>query len=293
MVTAHSEYGQLLSVYIKSPETAFRSQQSLDNQWQEHRFLTAPDFSKAVNEHSDFRRMLELSGTQIKTFPADETVSIDSLYCRDASIHTDFGVILCAMGKPLRRNEPAACERQYVASGERILGAIEAPGTVEGGDLAWLDNRTLAVGHGYRTNAEGIRQLRAFLEPYGITIIEVDLPHYHGPSDVFHLMSILSPVDRNLAVVYSPLMSVRFRNHLMDRGFRLVEVPDQEFDSLGCNVLAVAPRKCLVEKNNQVTIARLREAGCEVTPFDGTHMCVPGGGGPTCLTRPVLRSIPD
>ena len=293
MVTAHSEYGQLLSVYIKSPETAFGSQQRLDNQWQEHRFLTAPDFSIAVNEHSDFRRLLKLSGTQIKAFPADETVSIDSLYCRDASIHTDFGVILCAMGKPLRCDEPAACERHYAASGEMILGAIEAPGTVEGGDLAWLDNRTLAVGHGYRTNAEGIRQLRAFLEPHGITIIEVDLPHYHGPADVFHLMSILSPVDRDLAVVYSPLMSVRFRNHLMDRGFRLVEVPDYEFDSLGCNVLAVAPRKCLVEKSNGVTIARLQEAGCEVTPFDGTHMCVPGGGGPTCLTRPVLRSIPD
>lgn len=155
--------------------------------------------------------------------------------------------------------------------------------------MAWLNQTTLAVGHGYRTNADGIRQLRRLLEPHGVEVLEVDLPHYHGPSDVFHLMSILSPVDKDLAVVYSPLMSVRFRNNLMARGFRLVEVPDQEFDSLGCNVLAVAPRICLVEISNVLTIAALRDAGCEVITFEGANMCVPGGGGPTCLTRPVLR----
>lgn len=293
METAHSEYGHLRRVYVKTPALAFQSQHQLNAQWQEHRFLHVPDYTTSVREHADFCRLLENGGTEVISFPADDQVSIDSIYCRDASIHTDFGVILCAMGKPLRRQEPSACEQHYLTVGEKILGAIQSPGTVEGGDVAWLDQKTLAVGHGYRTNGEGIRQLRQFLEPHGVSVIEVDLPHYHGPSDVFHLMSILSPVDRDLAVVYSPLMSVRFRNHLMDRGFRLVEVPDQEFDSLGCNVLAIAPRKCLVEKSNPITIARLREAGCDVIPFDGNHMCVPGGGGPTCLTRPVVRSLPD
>jgi len=129
------------------------------------------------------------------------------------------------------------------------------------------------------------------LEPKGISIIVVELPHYKGPSDVFHLMSILSPVDKDLAVVYSPLMPIKFRNHLLERGYTLVEVPDAEFESMGCNVLAVAPRQCIMVEGNPITQQGLEQAGCKVTTYKGAEISVMGGGGPTCLTRPMLRSF--
>jgi N-dimethylarginine dimethylaminohydrolase len=145
------------------------------------------------------------------------------------------------------------------------------------------------VGHSYRTNASGIAQLKALLEPKGIEVIVVDLPHFRGPSDVFHLMSILSPVDADLAVVYSPLMPVSFRNYLLDRGFDLVEVPEAELDSLGSNVLATAPRTCIMARGNPRTEAALKQAGCRVATYEGSEISLKGGGGPTCLTRPYQR----
>jgi N-dimethylarginine dimethylaminohydrolase len=160
---------------------------------------------------------------------------------------------------------------------------------LEGGDVAWLDNKTLAVGHTYRTNEEGIRQLTNLLSPLGVKVMSVPMPHYKGPSDVFHLMSVLSPVDKNLAVVYSPLIPIVFRNELIARGYELVEVPDEEFDSMGCNVLALAPRVCLMVKGNPITKSRLEKAGCEVIEYLGAEISVKGCGGPTCLTRPVMR----
>ena len=170
-----------------------------------------------------------------------------------------------------------------------MLGTITAPGTLEGGDVAWLDEHTLAVGHTYRTNEEGIKQLTTLLQPLGVEVITVPLPHYKGPEDVFHLMSILSPVDKDLAVVYSPLMPIVFRNLLLKRGYQLVEVPDEEFESMGCNVLALAPRECLMVDGNPKTKAALENAGCKVTVYKGEEISVKGGGGPTCLTRPIYR----
>ncbi len=174
-----------------------------------------------------------------------------------------------------------------------ILGTITEPGTLEGGDVAWLDEHTLAVGHTYRTNEEGIRQLTNLLKPLDIDVITVDLPHYKGPSDVFHLMSILSPVDRNLAVIFSPLMPIGFRNILKERGFELVEVPEEEFDTMGCNVLATAPRECLMVEGNPKTKMALEMAGCTVREFKGAEISVKGGGGPTCLTRPIYRYVQE
>jgi N-dimethylarginine dimethylaminohydrolase len=179
---------------------------------------------------------------------------------------------------------PFAEQRAFEAAGIPILGVIRAPGTLEGGDVAWLDENTLAVGHTYRTNAEGIMQLTALLAPLGVHVITVPLPHYKGPADVFHLMSILSPVDTNLAVVYSPLMPVGFRNHLLNRGYRLVEVPEREFESMGCNVLAMAPRVCLMVEGNPLTRKALELEGCMVYEYKGDEISVKGGGGPTCLT---------
>jgi N-dimethylarginine dimethylaminohydrolase len=194
------------------------------------------------------------------------------------------------MGKPLRAGEPDAQAEAFRAAGIPVIGAIEPPGQLEGGDLVWFDARTVAIGRGYRTNDEGIRQFAALVGS-GVDVITVPLPHYRGPGDVFHLMSILSPVDADLAVVYSLLMPVPFREWLLARGIRFVEVPDAEFDSMGANVLAIAPRRCLMVAGNPRTRDALRAAGATVVEYDGTEISLKGGGGPTCLTRPLHRVI--
>ncbi|MGA9237603.1 dimethylarginine dimethylaminohydrolase family protein [Robiginitalea sp.] len=287
--TTQSEYLPLASVCIRPVANAFRSEQNLSDAWESLNYLGLPDFTKALFQYQNFQKILEEQAGEILPMPSTDGLSLDSLYCRDASIATDHGMILCRMGKPARRDEPADHKVFYEALGMPILGSIEAPGTLEGGDVAWLDTRTLAVGHTYRTNASGIEQLRGLLSPKGVEVITADLPHFRGPSDVFHLMSILSPVDRDLAVVYSPLMPVVFRNTLLDRGFTLVEVPEEEYDTLGCNVLALAPRKCLMAEGNPKTEAALRAAGAKVITYAGSEISLKGGGGPTCLTRPYLR----
>jgi N-dimethylarginine dimethylaminohydrolase len=290
-LTCQSEYGTLQSVFIKKATDAFVDQATIAKQWKELNFLSEPDFLIAQNEYHHFEKILRTNNTEIKHFEKDASVTMDSIYCRDASIATDKGMILCTMGKAGRVNEPAAAAKIYEALGISILGEIKSPGTVEGGDVAWLDQKTLAVGRTYRTNAEGIRQLRELLSPDGIEVMEVQLPHYKGSSDVFHLMSIFSPVDKDLAVVYSPLMPIVFRNELIARGYKFVEVPDNEFESMGCNVLAIAPRQCVMVKGNDVTKARLLEAGCSVIEYEGQEISYKGGGGPTCLTRPMRRRI--
>ena len=289
--THHSEYLKLQSVFIKLAKDAFVSDIHLSEQWRELNYLSRPDFDNALEEYKAFQNYFIKNHIETQLFPFDENVPIDSIYCRDASIATDFGMIICNMGKGGRINEPKSHLEAYKQKNIPILGIIEAPGTLEGGDVAWLDSTTLAVGHTYRTNREGIEQLKALLEPKGIEITVVELPHYKGKNDVFHLMSILSPVDKDLAVVYSPLMPIKFRNELLDRGFELIEVLDEEFESMGCNVLAIAPRQCLMVAGNPKTKQLLERTGCKVTTYKGEDISVKGGGGPTCLTRPLLRSI--
>lgn len=284
--TCHSEYGVIKSIMLKRAGDAFIDNRTLDQQWKPLNFLSKPDFSGATDEYNAF-----VSNFDCKLFylPADKDLSIDSLYCRDASIVTNYGAVLCRMGKANRAGEPEAERALFEASGVKILGAIQSPGTLEGGDCAWIDDNTIAVGHTYRTNTEGIRQLRALLEPKGIEVLVASMPHYRGPSDVFHLMSVLSPVDKDLAVVYSPLMPISFRDELLRRNYSFVEVPDEEFDSMGCNVLAIAPRICLVVKGNPETKRRLEAARCKVIEYEGKEISIKGGGGPTCLTRPIER----
>lgn len=287
--TYQSETGKLKLVYIKRAADAFISDELLTRDWQALNYLGRPDLDKAIAEYTAFESFLGAGGAELAFFPKDSQVNMDSIYCRDAAIATDRGMILCRMGKAARAHEPGAERKAFEAAGIPVLGEIRGTGTLEGGDVAWLDEKTLAVGHTYRTNEEGIRQLRALVEPGGVELIVVPLPHYKGPSDVFHLMSILSPVDKDLAVVYSPLMPIGFRNLLLDRGCRLVEVPDEEFESMGCNVLALGPRECLMVAGNPRTQAALEEAGAIVKIYNGAEISVKGGGGPTCLTRPLLR----
>ncbi len=289
--TTHSEFGKIKSIYIKKVSDAFVNEETVFKEWKSLNFLSKPDLEKAKEEYKKFEFLITNTGAEVHYFPQDLSVSMDSIYCRDAAIATDEGIIICTMGKSARVNEPEAQRKVFVKNGMRILGSIQAPGTVEGGDVTWLDRKTLAVGLTYRTNENGIQQLKALLQPLGIELITVPLPHYKGPTDVFHLMSIVSPVDKDLAVVYSPLMPIIFRNELLGGGYKLVEVPDEEFESMGCNVLAIAPRTCLIVKGNPKTKVALEKAGCTVYEYDGKEISVKGGGGPTCLTRPLWREF--
>lgn len=289
--TCHSEYLKLVSVCMKPVKESFISKNKLEREWRDLNYLSLPDLKNSIKEYKFFENNLMSHGINIEHFPLKDTLSIDSVYCRDASIATDFGMIICNMGKAERALEPKSHKQFYVEKKIDILGEIRTPGTIEGGDVAWLDKKTLAVGHTYRTNQEGIKQLKALLEPKGVSVIVAELPHYKGRQDVFHLMSILSPVDKNLAVVYSPLMPIKFRDELLQRGYELIEVPDQEFESMGCNVLALAPRHCMMVEGNYITQKKLEAAGCIVETFKGNNISIKGGGGPTCLTRPLFRML--
>ena len=292
-LTAQSEFGKIEQVLIKRPQAAFQSQAKIDAEWEKLNFTLAPDLHLASIEFAAFESILKKYVNKIHHLDGQDSISLDSIYCRDAALATDHGIILGNMGKPARQEEPDAIRAWCTLNQVPLLGSIEYPGTLEGGDLAWIDERTLAVGHTYRTNKNGIDQVKSLLEPNGVEVIIANLPHYKGPGDVFHLMSIFSPVDRDLAVVYSPLMPVSFRNTLLDRHFHLIEVPDTEFESMACNVLALAPRICIMVEGNPRTAAALRLAGCTVYEYEGTEISLKGGGGPTCMTRPLKRWIQD
>ncbi len=290
--TAQSETGRLTKLVVKHARDAFRDPSAIALQWRDLNFTAPPDFTRAVEQYDAFLDLLRRSGTDLISLPAGDGVGMDSIYVRDASVITNRGLILCSMGKRQRAGEPEAqaTALRQLAPALPILGAIRDPGRLEGGDVVWLGERGIAVGRGYRTNDEGIRQLRALLADDVDDFIVVPLPHWRGPADVFHLMSIVSPVDRDLAVVYSPLMPVPFREALLARGIQLVEVPDGEFDSMGTNVLAISPRRCVMVNGNPKTRAALERAGARVFEYEGSEISLKGGGGPTCLTRPLLRA---
>jgi N-dimethylarginine dimethylaminohydrolase len=288
--TAQSETGTITELVLKHARDAFRSPSAIEAEWQALNFTAAPDYGRAVDEYERLLDLLRTSGADVHMLPQAGGVGLDSIYVRDASVVCDRGVILCHMGKPQRLGEPAAHEAALRALGHTVVGAIRPPGRLEGGDVVWLDGRTLAVGRGYRTNDEGIAQLRTLVADSVDELVVVPLPHWRGAGDVFHLMSIVSPVDRDLAVVYSPLMPVPFRERLLDGGIRLVEVPDEELDSMGANVLAIAPGRCVMVAGNPVTRGRLEKAGVDVLEYEGREISLKGGGGPTCLTRPLRRT---
>jgi N-dimethylarginine dimethylaminohydrolase len=288
MPVVFSEVDRLIRVAVKHPRDAFIDAATIDRQWQELRFSAAPDLERASREYDRFVEALTEAGATVHSLPRDEDTTLDSIYVRDASIVCEKGLILCRMGKPQRIGEPAAQERALEGGHIPVCGRIDPPGSAEGGDVIWLDSRTFVVGRGYRTNADGIRQLRAILGR-GVEVVEVPLPHWRGHHDVMHLMSLISPIDHDLAVVYSPLLPVPFREWLLDRGIQLVEVSDEEFETMGTNVLALAPRRCLILSGNPRTRAALERAGADVVDYEGTEISIKGAGGPTCLTRPLER----
>jgi arginine deiminase len=284
-----SETGKVESILMKRPEVAWKSQENIDQQWRQLHYPSVPDYKKVLNEYNQFAAIVEQLVPEIHYLPEDNSVGLDSIYTHDPVIITRKGAILCNMGKKEREPEPQAVSKYLQSIGMPILGEIKAPGKIEGGDIVWFDDDTVAVGIGYRTNREGIAQLRKLTEGLVKEVIEVPLPHGNGPDECLHLMSMISPVDRDLAVVYSPLMVVPFRELLIEKRIRFVEVPAEEYDSFGCNVLALAPRKCVMIAGNPKTKSGLEKAGATVYEYPGEDVSIKGGGGPTCLTRPLLR----
>jgi N-dimethylarginine dimethylaminohydrolase len=289
MTSPLSEIGVLRQVVLKHARDAFISTEAIAAEWRDLNFSSPPIHARALAESDAFEELLRQSGADVRRLPPGDGVGLDSIYVRDASLLTPAGVVLGRMGKPQRVGEPAAQGRAFADWGIPVAAAIQPPGRLEGGDVVWLDARTAVVGRGYRTNDAGIEQLRAFVGA-GIELVVVALPHWRGPGDVFHLMSLISPVDVDLAVVYSPLLPVPFRELLLDRGYTLIEVPEAEFDSMGANVLALSPRRCVAVDGNPRTRALLERAGADVLTYSGAEISLKGGGGPTCLTRPLSRA---
>jgi N-dimethylarginine dimethylaminohydrolase len=284
-----NEFDPLTRVLLYPPRAAFGNAARIDAEWRALNFTAPPDLSRANAEFEIFAALVQEGGADVVHLREGPGLTLDAVYVHDASIVTPRGGVLCRMGKAARSHEPAAHGHTLPTLGVSVLGAIEPPGLLEGGDVLWFDERTVVVGRGYRTNDAGIQQFRRLLG--GETdVIVVPLPHYRGPGDVFHLMSIVSPVDRDLAVVYSQLMPVTFREWLQERGLTLVEVPDSEFESMGANVLALGPRRVVMLEGNPITRARLEAAGAEVLTYAGNEISIKGGGGPTCLTRPLARA---
>jgi dimethylargininase len=255
--------------------------------WREAGWRAAPDRARLAAEHDAFRAELEAAGVEVVVSETSPESGLDGVYPYDPALVVRDGALLLRPGKESRLGEVEPLGRSLNAAGVPTAARIEGPATVDGGDTCWLDERTLLVGFGYRTNEAGAAALRAALP--GVDVIAYDLPHYRGRADLLHLMSLISPLADDLAVVYLPLLPVRLVQLLAERGIELVEVPDEEFPTQGPNVLALAPRVALALDGNSETRRRMEAAGVDVRVYRGDELSHKGEGGPTCLTRPILR----
>ncbi|MBH51472.1 MAG: hypothetical protein CMG70_05845 [Candidatus Marinimicrobia bacterium] len=286
----HSMVDPIKKILLKHPKNAFISQNTINNQYLGLNYSKAPDFNKAIKDYEKFINLLKSFNIELHYLSKDDSTSLDSIYTHDSCIITNKGVILCNMGKKNRISEIKSVKNYFKSINIPILGKIKAPGTIEGGDIVWIDENTIAVGEGYRTNSEGIKQLKKLLSNQIKDIISVPIPHWNGPEDCLHLMSNLSPIDHNLYLVYSRLLPVSFIKYLLNRNIELINVPDDEYESMGCNVLAVSQKKVIMISGNPVTKQLLEKKGVEVYTYDGSEISIKGAGGPTCLTRPFLRT---
>lgn len=284
-----SMVGKIDTIIIKHPEEAFISQENLDQKWKPFNYVSCPDYEKSLKEYSRFEEIIQEHVENVHYLPKDDNTGLDSTYAHDTCKITSKGAIMFTVGKELRRGETGATRKFLEGIGVPILGEISGEGTMEGGDVVWLDEKTVAVGRGYRTNYEGIRQFRELTKDVVDEFIVVELPHGDGPDECLHLMSVISMVDHDLAVVYSKLMPVSFRDLLTERGIELIEVDDAEYANLGSNVLALAPRVCVMPAGNPKTREKLEKAGAKVFEYEGHDISFKGTGGPTCLTLPVTR----
>jgi dimethylargininase len=285
---AQGMVGRLRRVVMRRPGEAMAAADAAA--WH---YTSAIDVEEARRAHDAFADALRDWDVEVLYHDEPLPDHSDSVFVFDPVLVTDRGTLVLSMGKERRRGEEEPLARTLQDCGVPVFGRLQGDARVEGGDTLWLDHDTLAVGRGFRTNAEGVRQLRGLLEPVGVTVVDYDLPYFTGPEACLHLLSTISPIDVDLAVAYPPLMPTAFWSELKRRGIRLLEVPEEEFArTQATNVLAVEPRKCIMLDENPVTQRLLEMAGCEVATFPGAPLSFKAEGGPTCLTRPVLRD-PD
>ena len=281
---SQSMVAPLRSVLVRRPDETFAVNDPVA--WH---YTGRPDLTVAQQEHDGLVALLRQGGAEVVYHDEPQPDHADAIFTFDPALVTEHGAIILSMGKPQRRGEEAAMARRFGQLGVPILCTLYGDARAEGGDLLWVDHDTLAVGLGFRTNAEGMRQLHEALSGIGVMVIPVELPYYTGPEACLHLLSLISLVDVHTAVVYPPLIAVPFWQELQRRDFKLIEIPAEEFPTMGTNVLALAPRKCLMLEGNPVTKRLLEETGCEVVTYQGNEISLKAEGGPTCLTRPILR----
>ena len=315
----HSMVGKLLCVLVCSPRTAGWNQPERAARWRGLGFHHPPDFNTAQAQHEEMCRQLEAAGAEVLEMPPASDLSLDAVYAHDALFPTDFGLIVMRPGKPNRVSEgkhhAAFCLRLGAAIGAALgtgsgrdyfpshvresrfsgLGMfpqvkVIPPGTTEAGDMIWLDHKTLLIGHGYRTNAAGIGQMRDLLAPRGVQVLSAPLPYGGGPSACLRLMSLISLLDGHTALVDLPWLAVKTVELLKSRGYDFIEIDYSERDTLACNVLSLGERRLLALEENSKTNQKLRDTGFHVSTFPGSELCINGSGGPTCLTRALQRS---
>jgi len=294
--TIHSMTGDLKKALVCSPLLAGWDRSEKAEAWQQLGFHHPPNFRVAQSQHEALCRLLEQAGAEV-VFLQPETsgsrsagsLTLDATYAHDASLPTDYGLILMNPGKPTRVSEGQAQAARCALLGLSVFGTVATPGCTEAGDIVWLDRLTLLVGRGYRTNRDGIEQLRTLLAPKGVEVLSAPLPYGPGPSACLHLMSLMSLLDERTILVDLPWLAVEAVELLRGRGFELLEIDYSERDTLACNVLSLGSRRLVALEENARTNHRLRQAGFDVRTFPGSELCINGSGGPTCLTRPLLR----
>lgn len=250
------------------------------------------DAQQALAQYDAFASLIEASGAQIHWLPDDNDGLADAMFTRDASLITRFGAIPLRMGKPLRTAEPALHRRFFEAQGIPVLGQLEGEAKVEGGDTIWLDEHTLLVGLGFRSNREGVRQLNALLNPHGIEVLGFDMPYWGGEAACLHLMSVISPLTETKYLVHPPLIPAALWQLLKDVGIQMVVAPEDEFTAsfgLNLNVLPTSPDHCIMIDGFPKTRAAMEASGTRVSVFAGDALCMACEGGPTCLTNPLVR----
>jgi dimethylargininase len=277
-----TQVAPLRRVLVRSPETVDLGR------WRAFGWLTEPDAALAAKQHDAFCETLREAGAEVLFASADASGDPDAVYTCDPAIMSDRGALILRPGKEARRVESAAMVEDLGTFGVPIALEMAEPATAEGGDTIWLDERTLLVGRSYRTNDAGIRALSEALP--GVDVLAFDLPHLQGPGACLHLLSLLSPLDEDLVVAHVPQSPIRLLELLREREVGVVEVPEEEFGTMGPNVLALAPRVALAVDGNAETRRRMEAAGVEVFVYEGSEISHKGEGGPTCLTRSILRA---
>ena len=277
------------TILIKKPEFAFISQENLDKNWEAFKYIGCPDYNQVLKEYAEFEKIIKENVENVYYLPQDDRTGLDSIYTHDSLKVTSRGAIYFPRGKELRSKERLATEEFLVAKGVPTLGYITPPGKMEGGDVLWINENTVAIGRGYRTNDEGIRQFKELTKDFIEEYVIIPMPHGDGEEACLHLMSIISFVDTDKAVVYSKYMPVFFREYLIAQGVQLIECSDEEYDYLGTNLLALEPGKCVLIKGCPTIEGKLVDAGITVFTYEGRELSYRGTGGPTCLTCPICR----